>query len=481
MAGELWLLLSQISSKSKQLNKAIPKMEISDDRDMIEDFAESAVRLMDKFQTLFREAEVNALREYKAVKARASSRPRNANRQGDGLRSQTEIDNLASRSPTAESDTGKFPSAQMGRRDRALSIKLIEKISRGQVGNAGDQTDSVLATEIINSLFGTEHQLSKTEKLIATLWLWYMRCDASYEEVIRRFSTSATVIVHYPKQERLPELKYPSIAKQAKNSGGLSLEETWDGEIPATVTGKSESGEESEEPISKAESKASVNPTIKPPAMSRSPGIKDEQQEGTHQRADPTSPYQVSAARSEGTTSTANTQMKSESWGTSRNYWAVGWDAHIKKKRKTKQAEVDGKGKMIDDGRDSIMPTMRKKNRYEHDLERLWSNPITSETNEMTTENRPKLETTPRAEFEPRVPSPVIRTRVMAPEPPKFYLEQEHAITTASGDRESKNDQTRNLTRRIPRTEALYLVDSTMEYLGKMHLESLPEMTEDED
>ncbi|PQE28266.1 vegetative cell wall gp1 protein [Rutstroemia sp. NJR-2017a WRK4] len=381
MAGELWLLLIQISVKSKRLDETIPKMRTSDDKDMIEDFAESAERLIGRLKTLLGVAEVHALWEYKEAKLLASSSPRDINRQGDGLRSQTEMPNLDSQS---ESDTEKFPSAQVGNRDRKLPRKSIEKIRRKQVGNAEDRLNSVLATEIICSLFGIEYQLLNTEKLMAKLRLWNLRFDANCEDVIRRVSTSPNIKRHSQYEEPPPVC--PSEAKQIKNSDGLSLEENLNGEVPATIIEVSESDEESEEPMSNAETKASINSNTKVSAMSRSPRVEDEEQKETYQGSDLTGRNQVS-----------------------------------------------------------------------------------------------KPGTITRAELEPENLFPPIRIRPTAPEPPKKFRDRDHDIITASRDGELKNDQMRNLTRRIPRTEALRLADSTMEFWDKRQLETLAEMTEEED
>jgi ubiquitin-protein ligase len=96
MAGELWLLLAQLSDKSKRLDEILPKMRVSDDRDMMEDFSKSAEWSLEELKILLEVAGAHALYEHKAATALTSSRPLYTIRQGDAPRSRRETSEVDS-------------------------------------------------------------------------------------------------------------------------------------------------------------------------------------------------------------------------------------------------------------------------------------------------------------------------------------------------------------------------------------------------
>jgi hypothetical protein len=118
MAGELWLLLIQLSGKVKRSEECVPKIRAQDNREMVEDFIESGERLTDKLRALLKRCEAPMLKASKRKDA-----------------------------------------AQLGK-------------------NSG--------VEFVETLFGRERELEKTERYMQSVRLWNLRFDANCEEILKR-------------------------------------------------------------------------------------------------------------------------------------------------------------------------------------------------------------------------------------------------------------------------------------------------------
>lgn len=118
MAGEMWLLLIQLSGKIKRSEEIVPKVRTQENREMIEDFIESGERLTDKLRSLLKRCEAPML---KASKKREA--------------------------------------AQLGK-------------------NSG--------IEFVETLFGRERELEKSERFMQSVRLWNHRFDANCEDILKR-------------------------------------------------------------------------------------------------------------------------------------------------------------------------------------------------------------------------------------------------------------------------------------------------------
>lgn len=118
MAGEMWLLLIQLSGKIKRSEEIVPQVRTQENREMVEDFIESGERLTDKLRSLLKRCEAPML---KASKKREA--------------------------------------AQLGK-------------------NSG--------IEFVETLFGRERELEKTERFMQSVRLWNHRFDANCEDILKR-------------------------------------------------------------------------------------------------------------------------------------------------------------------------------------------------------------------------------------------------------------------------------------------------------
>jgi hypothetical protein len=121
VAGDLWLLLIQLSGKVKRADECIDKIRQEESKELVEDFLESGERLWVRFKKLLKICE-----EYmwKAAKR----------------------------------ETGEKKPMTMGK-------------------NSG--------CEFVDSIFGRDRELDKTEKLMSAIRLWSLRFDANCDEILR--------------------------------------------------------------------------------------------------------------------------------------------------------------------------------------------------------------------------------------------------------------------------------------------------------
>ncbi|KAI9795393.1 MAG: hypothetical protein M1833_007181 [Piccolia ochrophora] len=122
IAGELWLLLIQLSGKVKRAEECLPRIRKVECRDMVEDFLESGERLWDRFRKLLKSCEAFM---WKAARRESSNEKR---------------------------------------------------VSMGKASGC----------EFVDSIFGRDRELERTEKLMQGMRLWSMRFDANCEDILRR-------------------------------------------------------------------------------------------------------------------------------------------------------------------------------------------------------------------------------------------------------------------------------------------------------
>ncbi|EOD45501.1 hypothetical protein GTA08_BOTSDO05415 [Neofusicoccum parvum] len=121
IAGELWLLLIQLAGKVKRAEEAMQKIRKQENRDLMEDFLESGERLWVRFSKLLKVCEDYM---WKAAKREAGDK---------------------------------------------------KPVSMGK--NSG--------CEFVDTIFGRDRELEKTEKFMTSVRLWSMRFDANCEDILR--------------------------------------------------------------------------------------------------------------------------------------------------------------------------------------------------------------------------------------------------------------------------------------------------------
>ncbi|EME40784.1 hypothetical protein DOTSEDRAFT_74370 [Dothistroma septosporum NZE10] len=121
VAGEMWLLLIQLAHKVKRAEEIMPRIRATASRDLVDDFLDSGERLWQRFNKLLKICE-NYM--WKAAKKESGS---------------------------------------------------AKKVTMGK--NSG--------CEFVDSIFGRDRELDRTEKLMTGMRLWSMRFDANCEGILR--------------------------------------------------------------------------------------------------------------------------------------------------------------------------------------------------------------------------------------------------------------------------------------------------------
>jgi len=121
VAGDLWLLLIQLSGKVKRADECVNKIRQAENRDVVWDFLESGDRLEIRFKKLLRICEEHM---WKA----------------------------------AQRETGEMSPTNMS-------------------WNSG--------CEFVDSIFGRDRELDNTEKLMSAIRLWSMRFDDNCDDILR--------------------------------------------------------------------------------------------------------------------------------------------------------------------------------------------------------------------------------------------------------------------------------------------------------
>lgn len=250
MAGELWLLLIQLSGKAKRAEECLPRIRKEENREMIEDFIESRERLFDKLKKLLKACEIPMLRagrkETRKKKAKdvifdqfsesVVLRDPDTEKPGDksGQSAQPEIASVTpvitpgsepddhaddsdrtvkgsvmtepvakettttetaqKATTTAETTTKEVDEwANFGQKPKVLtSKKETASLPTSKSQSATAEKDSTpqlgknAGKEFVDSIFGRDRHLEQTEKFMSSVRLWSLRFDANCEDILRR-------------------------------------------------------------------------------------------------------------------------------------------------------------------------------------------------------------------------------------------------------------------------------------------------------
>lgn len=127
MAGEMWLLLIQLSGKIKRSEEMAPRIRPLEEREMLEDFIECGERLFDKLRKLLKICETPMIRAAK---------------------------------------------------------KVVSGTKAGQLGSKS-------GVKFVETIFGRERELDRTEKFMQAVRLWSLRFDANCEDILKRSEREA--------------------------------------------------------------------------------------------------------------------------------------------------------------------------------------------------------------------------------------------------------------------------------------------------
>ncbi|KAF4990011.1 hypothetical protein FDECE_14526 [Fusarium decemcellulare] len=193
MAGELWLLLIQLSGKVKRSEEIVEKVRSKESRDTVEEFIEAGERLFVKLKWLIKNCEKPML-ESATKKKRKEKGEMNSEGNADGLKEKgTEV------SLGAEKDE---PQSSSGEPKQTATANV-----RGEKTDA-KKTNQTLGKSagvaFVETLFGRDNELGRTERFMQNVRLFNLRFDANCEEILRN-PTAASRSRYYVIQRHIPQ------------------------------------------------------------------------------------------------------------------------------------------------------------------------------------------------------------------------------------------------------------------------------------
>ncbi|KAF5980763.1 vegetative cell wall gp1 [Fusarium coicis] len=167
MAGELWLLLIQLSGKLKRVDEAADRIKSVDSKELVFDFIEAGERLWTKLLSLLKRCEAPMLKAYKLKERKPK----------------TTVDN--------QGGNEKKTSQQAKTESDVLDKEFEETSVANEEGNVGEtqktkqDVDKNAGVAFVETIFGEDKELKRTERLMQNLRLYNLRFEANCENIIR--------------------------------------------------------------------------------------------------------------------------------------------------------------------------------------------------------------------------------------------------------------------------------------------------------
>ncbi|KAF5533466.1 vegetative cell wall gp1 [Fusarium napiforme] len=167
MAGELWLLLIQLSGKLKRAEEAADRIKSIDSKELVFDFIDAGERLWTKLVSLVKRCEAPMLKAYRLKERKLKNTVHNqgGNEKKTSQQAKTESDGLDK----------EFEETSVA--NEGGSIEETEKTKQDVDKNAG--------VAFVETIFGEDKELKRIERLMQNLRLYNLRFDANCENIIR--------------------------------------------------------------------------------------------------------------------------------------------------------------------------------------------------------------------------------------------------------------------------------------------------------
>ncbi|KAF5703318.1 vegetative cell wall gp1 [Fusarium mundagurra] len=167
MAGEFWLLLIQLSGKLKRAYEIVGSVKSVDSKELVDDFIAAGERLWTKLLSLLKTCEAPMLEAYKLKERKRKNTAHNQGGNEEKTSQQVKIENDGL---GREFEKTSVPS-------EGGNIEETEKTRQTYDKNAG--------VAFVETIFGEDKELKRTERLIRNMRLWSLRFDANCENIVR--------------------------------------------------------------------------------------------------------------------------------------------------------------------------------------------------------------------------------------------------------------------------------------------------------
>ncbi|CVK98806.1 uncharacterized protein FMAN_08427 [Fusarium mangiferae] len=167
MAGDFWLLLIQLAGKLRRAEETVARVKSVDSKEVVEDFIEAGERLWEKLVSLVKKCEAPMLKAIKLKERKGK----------DTFRKQSGDEKESSQEPKTESDGLRNESEEVSAPNGGSNIEKTKKVKQDVEKNAG--------VVFIETIFGKDQELERTERLMQNLRLYNLRFDANCESILR--------------------------------------------------------------------------------------------------------------------------------------------------------------------------------------------------------------------------------------------------------------------------------------------------------
>ncbi|KLP08580.1 uncharacterized protein FFMR_10216 [Fusarium fujikuroi] len=167
MAGDFWLLLIQLAGKLRRAEETVARVKSVDSKEVIEDFIEAGERLWEKLVSLVKKCEAPMLKAIKLKERKGK----------DTVRKQGGNEKESSRENKIESDGLSNEPEEVSALNEGSNIEETEKVKQDVGKNAG--------VVFIETIFGKDQELKRTERLMQNLRLYNLRFDTYCESILR--------------------------------------------------------------------------------------------------------------------------------------------------------------------------------------------------------------------------------------------------------------------------------------------------------
>ncbi|KAF5585036.1 hypothetical protein FPCIR_8469 [Fusarium pseudocircinatum] len=166
MAGEFWLLLIHLAGKMKRAEETIGAVKSVDSRDIVEVFIETGERLWDKLVSLLKRCEAPMLQAYKLKERKRES---TVHKQG-------------SSSATNENSS---PGCETESEGLDKGVEGTTVPNKGDTGEPKQDVEKAVGVAFIETIFGRDKELARTEKWMQNMRLFNLRFDATCADILR--------------------------------------------------------------------------------------------------------------------------------------------------------------------------------------------------------------------------------------------------------------------------------------------------------
>lgn len=185
VAADLWLSLIKLADYIKRAEEGIARVCCSESKDVIRDFLESGDRIFERFKKLLKVCE-QSMRTAAIEIQKTNSKTQDFKKQDNAVRTRRDPDTQEDRPKHVE--ISMEPSAvEPSKVESSKAETSTERPTKATKKPGQKITAMGLQSSIafVQTMFGPDQELERTEKLMMAMRLWKMRFDANCKDILQ--------------------------------------------------------------------------------------------------------------------------------------------------------------------------------------------------------------------------------------------------------------------------------------------------------